>query len=133
MTRAITALVVAASTAAITLVIIAIIVAVSGGSLTQTLAQPTVWLVEGATIALAVVAVLTRPSEDDLDPPRRRPSAVRLVATQMAWAIPAAVLIGVLLALVVDVPISSVLSSPQFLIPAAIAVVVAGLEAWPND
>ncbi len=133
MTRAITALVVAASTAVATLAILAVIVSISGGSLMETLAEPTVWLVEGATIALAAVAVLTRPNETADDSSQKRPSAARLVVTQMAWAIPAASLIGVLLALAVDVPIADVLASPQFLIPAAIAVLVAGLEAWPSD
>lgn len=133
MSRITTAAVGAAVTAVITLAIIAIITAIAGGSFVQTLARPSVWLVEGLAIALTALAVLTRPAGSDSETSQERPRPARAAAIQVGWTAAAAILIGVLLALTIDTAIVPLLLSPEFLIPPAIAVLVAALEAWPNE
>lgn len=133
MNRITTAAVGAAVTALITLALIAIITAITGGSFVQTLARPSVWLVEGLAMVLTALAVLTRPAGSDSKTSQERPGPVRAVATQVGWTAAAAVLIGVLLALTIGTAIVPLLLSPKFLIAAAIALAVAALEAWPNE
>lgn len=132
MNKATAAAMSAATTAAITLVVIAVITTMTGDSFVQTVARPSIWLVEGLAIALSALAVLTRPTGGDTETSQERPGPARAVVTHVGWAAAAAVLIGVLLALMIDTPIVPLLLSPEFLVAAVVAVLVAALEAWPD-
>lgn len=101
-----------------------------GTSFTDALTSPDFWLVEGATILLTALAMLSESDEATGKPPR---SAVSVIVARAGWATIAAVGIGALLALVTDIPILDLLTNIEFLIPAAIAVTAAALEARPKD
>jgi hypothetical protein len=111
------------------LAIVWAITLIRGASFVEAIRQPTFWLVEGATMAIAVFVVL---SESGGNTATTR-SPTRRVATQVAWTAVAAIAIGTLLAIATDTPIGQLLTSTEFLIPAGIALAVAALEAWPNS
>ena len=123
------AAVTAVITAIITVAVLWVIIAFTGGSFVEALTQPGFWVVQGATIVLVSLAVLA-PDEDARS--KSRPPVVR-VAARTGWTIAGAITVGVLLAVATQTPVFDVLSNTAFLIPAGIAVLVAILEAWPND
>lgn len=129
MNRLALAAVTAVITAITTLVVLWVIIAVTGGSFVEALTQPRFWVVEGVTIVLVSLAVLA-PDEDARSQPR--PPLVR-VAARAGWTVAGAITVGVLLAVATQTPVFEVLSNMAFLIPAGVAVLVAILEAWPDD
>jgi hypothetical protein len=129
MNRLTLAVVTAVITAITTLVVLWVIIAVTGGSFVEALTQPRFWVVEGVTIVLVSLAVLA-PDEDARSQPR--PPLVR-VAARAGWTVAGAITVGVLLAVATQTPVFEVLSNMAFLIPAGVAVLVAILEAWPDD
>lgn len=129
MNRPALAAITAAVAGAIALAIVWTITLLIGSSFTNALTKPAFWVAEGATIALTALAVLA--PADDLEPDSS--SAIARIATHTALTAAGAVLIGLLLAIATDTPIIEVLTSFKFLIPAAIAISVAALEAWPDD
>ena len=123
------AAVTAVITAIITVAVLRVIIAFTGGSFVEALTQPGFWVVQGATIVLVSLAVLA-PDEDARS--KSRPAVVR-VAARAGWTVAGAITVGALLAVATQTPVFDVLSNTAFLIPAGIAVLVAILEAWPND
>lgn len=121
--------IVGATSAAVAFVIVWIITLIRDTPLLDAIRQPTFWLVEGAAIAIAIAVVASESESDDQS--KQTPTA--RVANHAAWAAGAAVGIGALLAVATDTPVARLLTSTKFLIPAAIAIAVAALEAWPTN
>lgn len=129
MNRLATAAVTGAVTAAIAFAIVWAITLFSGTSFIDAIRQPTFWLVEGAAMAGAVVITLSRSGGDTTT----THSPMRRVASHVGWAAVAVIVIGALLAVASDASVGKLLTSPRFLIPAGIALVVVALEAWPTN
>lgn len=128
--RLATAAVTGAVTAAIAFAIVWAITLFSGTSFIDAIRQPTFWLVEGAAMAIAVVITLSKSGGDTTTTTH---SPMRRVASHVGWAAVAAIAIGALLAVASDVSVGRLLTSPGFLIPAGLALVVVALEVWPTN
>lgn len=129
MNRPALAAITAAVAGAIALAIVWVIALLTDSSFTNALTKPTFWFVEGATIVLTALTVLA--PADDLESDSS--SAITKIASHTALTAAGAVLVGLLLAIATGTPIVNLLTSIKFLIPAAIAVGIAALEAWPDD
>ena len=109
--------------------IVWIITLIRDTSLLDAIRQPTVWLVEGAAIAIAVAVVASESERDD----QSEQTPLARVATHAAWATVVAVVVGALLAAATGTPVARLLTSVKFLIPAGFAITVAALEAWATN
>lgn len=121
-------LIVGVITAIVAFAVVWIITAIRGASLVDAISQPGFWLVEGAAVVISVLVVVSESDKSD-----RASSPFVRVATHAVWAVLAAVVIGVLLAIATNTAVWDLLTSLRFLIPAGIAVIVAVFEAWPDD
>lgn len=129
MNRLATAVATGVIIAATALAIVWVITFIRDASFIDAVRQPRFWLVEGAVMAIAVFVVLSKSSGDTAT--TRLP--MRRVAEHVAWSAVAAIAIGMLLAVATDTSIRQLVISIEFLIPAGIALLVAALEAWPNN
>lgn len=115
--------------AVVAFAIVWIITLIRDTSLLDAIRQPTVWLVEGAAIAIAVAVVASESERDD----QSEQTPLARVATHAAWATVVAVVVGALLAAATGTPVARLLTSVKFLIPAGFAITVAALEAWATN
>ena len=128
MARATRAVAAAAVAAAIEVAVLSLIVWLRGGSVRGALTNPVFIVVLGITATITGVVALDRKETNAAQPV----SAAVQVATAVGVASSVCAAIGVVIASIADKRIVEVLTDRRFLIPAGIAILVAGLQAWPD-
>lgn len=98
----------------------------SGTSATAVLSSPVFWVVTGVCAAITGLIVMDKGD----DTPRAVKSVDRIAGEQLVWAIGAVIVICLLIGLVTQTSVLDVLTSPAFWIPAAFAILAAGLEPY---